>query len=919
LAIERLSREPQVFVLERQRLQLLTEEKDLKDSDGSNFWDGSFLLDGALDEKGLSPDTINLTARLTPPKGGAPFVINVTGSRTNISEVIDHLTEKVLSGLKVSPSGAPWNAADEAEKFYEEADWALRWGLHAQAQAAAESAWALGKRHSDSAKLLVRTYVSSVSVQSFPQGKDIAPLSRALDILVQHAPVYFFSNSSAENNYSVAVATVRRTVEELESFYNAAEAREGHEQELNDLRSRLREAFTVVENHPNFSAGKTGNPNDSQQAFADLMWTEYGIACDQPEQAISFYRDRLNRGTTRAGLPRIIGWTWKDRQRASRLLDELVAEACASTNAATRLEGFCFNIFLAPEGVNHALEDAEQKLASGVLENREAFFHSENNALLRNVEFALAWRYRPFNLYSDVNREPFSTLRHRLRMDFLQSPWNTNLDVLFNLFGNTNIVAETPDQARELLPLVRAYQLKLPQPEVVSYLTNRLRPGKPWNSNFPTETTRPPEETVPAKFVRWDLKRPGILSDARVSFFGMVVRNGQIWTGVRYYTPPGGPEYNRITFLRIDPHSGVQDEIAFPPQFDAPSTSFDISSNALFVESEGLIHRYRFKEKVWDEIPVPAAGASGLVWMKDRLYISRPDSLIAVQPDSKATEVVASSRRNPATSEMDAHWTSDMLIYAQSDGRLGALNLAGCYTFDPATGHWNTRLLANGTNQYNYITTKLTSEAGSQWYISGPFPRRYVVGFWNGSQPCESLLMESSPHFGKFPIDEELLKPVRWDWPQEYPLEASDITAEDQRLWILCRRTPANAYNLVLNKPIQFKDNRTATLLYFDPAFRQAFTVGVKMEVTAPEMDPDGPKGLKYWVQQGIDQRWRTHIGNIDFWIKTPSDLVFATSFVPGHWLIPDATLKPIFEAQRKTFERLSASSPTKVERTSAP
>ena len=147
-------------------------------------------------------------------------------------------------------------------------------------------------------------------------------------------------------------------------------------------------------------------------------------------------------------------------------------------------------------------------------------------------------------------------------------------------------------------------------------------------------------------------------------------------------------------------------------------------------------------------------------------------------------------------------------------------------------------------------------------------------------------------------------------------MEASEITAEDQRLWILCRRTAANAYNLVLNKPIQFKDDRTATLLYFDPAFRQAFTVGVKLEVTAAEMDPDGSK---YWVQQGIDQRWRTHFGNIDFWFKTPSDLVFATAFIPGHWLIPDATVKPIFEAQRKNFESSSASSPAKVERNNVP
>src|SRR5207244_7186116 len=122
------------------------------------------------------------------------------------------------------------------------------------------------------------------------------------------------------DNFTIANSTGRRTVEELESYYNAAEAREGHERELSDLRSRLREAFKAVENHPVFSARNIGNSRDQQQSFAKLMWTEYGIACDQPEQALSFYRDRLNRGVTQTGMPRIVGWNWKDRQRASRLL-----------------------------------------------------------------------------------------------------------------------------------------------------------------------------------------------------------------------------------------------------------------------------------------------------------------------------------------------------------------------------------------------------------------------------------------------------------------------------------------------------------------------------------------------------------------------------------------------------------------------
>ena len=67
LAIQRLSEEPQFFVLERQKMQLLSEEKALQ-SDESAFWNGSYLLDGVIDQNGYARDVVTINARLTPPK-----------------------------------------------------------------------------------------------------------------------------------------------------------------------------------------------------------------------------------------------------------------------------------------------------------------------------------------------------------------------------------------------------------------------------------------------------------------------------------------------------------------------------------------------------------------------------------------------------------------------------------------------------------------------------------------------------------------------------------------------------------------------------------------------------------------------------------------------------------------------------------
>jgi hypothetical protein len=77
LTIQQLSREPQLFVLERQRMELLSEEKELR-LDDTAFWNGSYLLEGAVDRDGYSRDTVTIDGRLIPPKGGLPVQFEVT-------------------------------------------------------------------------------------------------------------------------------------------------------------------------------------------------------------------------------------------------------------------------------------------------------------------------------------------------------------------------------------------------------------------------------------------------------------------------------------------------------------------------------------------------------------------------------------------------------------------------------------------------------------------------------------------------------------------------------------------------------------------------------------------------------------------------------------------------------------------------
>src|SRR5205823_4979919 len=85
-----------------------------------------------------------------------------SGNRTNLSEVINRLAAGVTQGLKLGAPDRPWNPDEEANQFYEEAKWALRWKLTREAQAATESAWALGKHDMDCAQVRVQSYVSEL-------------------------------------------------------------------------------------------------------------------------------------------------------------------------------------------------------------------------------------------------------------------------------------------------------------------------------------------------------------------------------------------------------------------------------------------------------------------------------------------------------------------------------------------------------------------------------------------------------------------------------------------------------------------------------------------------------------------------------------------------------------------------------------
>lgn len=927
LAIQRLSQEPRLFVLERRKLQQLTTEKELNGMDDSAFWNGSFLLDGTLDNDGYSSQTITLNARLIPPQGGAPISIAVSGSRTNLSKVIDHLASQVLTSLRLSQSASPWNANDEAGQFYQEARWAMKWNLYPQAQTAAESAWALGKHDPETAILLVRTYSESVSISSpfiyesggsgtnfspwvpvnqIPDPGLIIPLTRALDYYQGNfGTIFSDTNSSPADLFQIGLQILRRSSGLLESYYYAAENRVGHEEQLADLRKKMRltikalDGFRLVDNN-HVPRWKTKNLN---HGFAWIKAQEGGICFDHPEESCAFYRDQwLNSGLRLEGLPRIVGWSWPDRQRIPILMRRLVNDACASTNVVVRLEGLYLALLLAPDDDHDSLLHSEIALESALWEYRTFLFsNAENSALVERTRQALQSRFENTSIYTAFNHEPFAGFKHQLRREFLKQGTNCNPEVLAEFFPFTNEKMETAAQAQELLPLMEATRNR-------SHIMHfRQNAGLP--SPAATQEHQPlaaASELLNAPFIPWKLARPGITAGRKPQFLALLPRNGQLWLCVHYVTSDFSDDA-QTTYLAVDPLHGMQEEIAFPDRLGKPGILFEVSSNALFVVAGTHLYAFKFNERKWIELLAPTEGASQLVWLRNRLYIGRNDGLLAMQPETQKITLLVSSRRTPAMNEVDPLWTASTRIFPQADGRLGALAEDHCFTFDPQTEQWSVRPLPlGGIHQSFKFTADYFSPSGVQRLLTGPIPRRYLVGFWNDS-PMESLLMEETGIFTQPPPAEKLLPALRWDWPKNYPMEHCQITADGKNLWVLA---PRKIQMPVMNElPFQFTDDRQATLLLFTSGSRQPLLAAVHLPedmITERPLAFGQPAGLLDPQALGfmsIFDRLAAHVGNGAFWLKTSEGLVLGGRNYCGHWLIPAAALEEKFKSPIRTFQ----------------
>jgi hypothetical protein len=373
LTVERLVREKRLFVLERKRMQSLSEEKELANQETVPFWNGKYLLDGAIDRDGFDPNIVTINARLIPP-GGSPIFIEAKGSRTNCTEVVNQFVEKVLAAFKIDARPAAWNTADEAEKFFKEAQWNLAWKIFPQARQSAAAAWALGKHDNDAKILRVRTFMPppDSGIIYFPPREK--PALEKIEAALHALSLYqMFSQDLPSDEpkpdsawYKLGLDNLTIATRVLQQFNWSPEFYEPVADKLAELRAEARSTAALLSRSPAVQDSYfVGNRPVKYGELYHFMEKEsiYGLKLDggclwqeTPEDTVANYRELMGSPVfcylhrrfwfrddfIQSGLPqlppRLVAWDEADQKRIPKVWGAFTNELLNSTNVFWQME-----------------------------------------------------------------------------------------------------------------------------------------------------------------------------------------------------------------------------------------------------------------------------------------------------------------------------------------------------------------------------------------------------------------------------------------------------------------------------------------------------------------------------------------------------------------------------------------------------
>jgi hypothetical protein len=907
LLIHRLTREREVFVLERQRLADALFEKQIGPEEDSPFWTGRFLLDGVLDREGFDPNKLTIHARLVAPAGGKTTPMQVTGPRTNLIPLVESLVNQVLSMTHRNATTTEWRPMEEAEQYYSEAQWALRWGLKAEAQAASESAWALGKRTPEVAALRVRCYMDGIptifwaslgGLPPMPDTTKIASATRALELFSEDTVRFGSTNLPADAAWlRIGFDALDLTSGLLENFHRLVEAQAGLEMPLDQLRFQARQAAALIPNNLTNGVAHSdpARGRNVPQPWQKFKWNWGGLWHDKLDDAIPMYGQILEGGWRPSALMRLTAWSWADRKRIPSLRRQFVHGVCQSTNDSLRLDGLLWAAQLEPPGPNGDLDNRVQALSTAVWEQRLRIFTGEldGSVVLRMEDFV-----RSQTDSGLTNR--VAEFMMRLRRDYLLNTPSfnpTGFVALFTQIHGSKHYSE--EHARQLMPLLTAFtvrlQIKPPGDYPVQTAISTVSECLP-NASTPAVPARPvpdyPAESPigvadePYTVPMVPLRLPDSFQDfdpvwQPIGFISY--RSGQLWLLVYRHDPTTkarvvGPE---AAFVRVDLDAGRQEVVLVPAEFGRPFGAFEVTEDSLYATAANRVLRYRLKDKQWETFGTPIQDGARITQLDGRFYLTTQDSILELQPEAKTTRVMASARRRPALNQLDRVGAVGAYgypaVFSAPAGKIGVVvqdrlftHLAGSpewedYELPPFGGKCSIRPTVGADGVLLAVTCFMMRDRWLEW-------NRATSDF-------DPILEHRSPSYDHDLRADKVLPPPRWLWPNAFPLADGIACPDRQSLWVPVPR---------LWSP-QVERNCEIPLFRFEPEFREA--MGIRARFMG-ESRPHDMTRRSYTTAT-------TGTGSVELAaLATRAGLVvvdispYPTGDPPGYWLVPRFVLE---------------------------
>lgn len=355
LLMHRLIAQREIFVLERQHLALLGNEKELKDVQESPFWNGAYLLEGVIERGGATRESISVNARLVAP-GRPSLTVSGKSDTGDLNALVDQLARDLIARLGKSTNSAPWNPAAEAKRYLQEAKWGMRWGNVPLAQAAADAAWTLGERSLETALLRVNSYVQASSPPrhtgsrdgfNFPPGQAFAAalphVITALENFATLTPALGTNAASSREWQQAGLGALQTASGQLWNFWHVTNEAAQASETLARLRSEARAVERIFLGDTVPLDART----DATGPGAELwkLRLAYGwVFADSMTDTLAEFRQLLP-GLSREQLrqfrehshPWLMPWAADERARAASAWSAFLDEQSLSTNAAVAL------------------------------------------------------------------------------------------------------------------------------------------------------------------------------------------------------------------------------------------------------------------------------------------------------------------------------------------------------------------------------------------------------------------------------------------------------------------------------------------------------------------------------------------------------------------------------------------------------